>query len=362
MLDALKPLLDSGMLNEDTRNAITEAWEAKLTEAREQIRAEIREEFAGRYEHDKGVMVEALDRMVTEALETEIAEFQADKKAIAEQRVRVIGEMNSKSKLFDQFLTQKLAEEISEFRKDRKHMQEATKKLENFVFKALAEEIAEFAQDKRAVVETRVRLVAEAKTQLNALKQKFVARSGKAVEEAVTKQLKSELSQLKEDIGAAKQNSFGRKIFEAFASEFSATQLNESAEMRKLYDIIKQKDAKLAQAQQTVQESQTVLESQKRQIRVLNERRERERVMNELLSPLNKEKRTVMSNLLESVKTENLRIAFEKYLPAVLNDDRSVIAQKAVITESKSEVTGNKTAKNVEEKSNIIDIKRLAGL
>jgi len=270
--------------------------------------------------------------------------------------------MNSKSKLFDQFLTQKLAEEISEFRKDRKHMQEATKKLENFVFKALAEEIAEFAQDKRAVVETRVRLVAEAKTQLNALKQKFVARSGKAVEEAVTKQLKSELSQLKEDIGAAKQNSFGRKIFEAFASEFSATQLNESAEMRKLYDIIKQKDAKLAQAQQTVQESQTVLESQKRQIRVLNERRERERVMNELLSPLNKEKRTVMSNLLESVKTENLRIAFEKYLPAVLNDDRSVIAQKAVITESKSEVTGNKTAKNVEEKSNIIDIKRLAGL
>jgi len=362
MLDALKPLLDSGVLNEDTRNAITEAWEAKLTEAREQIRAEIREEFAGRYEHDKGVMVEALDRMVTEALEAEIAEFQADKRAIAEQRVRVIGEMNSKSKLFDQFLTQKLAEEISEFRKDRKQMLEATKKLENFVFKALAEEITEFAQDKRAVVETRVRLVAEAKTQLNALKQKFVARSGKAVEEAVTKQLKRELSQLKEDISAAKQNSFGRKIFEAFASEFSATQLNESAELRKLYDIIKQKDAKLAEAQQTASEKQTVVESQQKQIRVLNERRERERVMNELLAPLNKDKRVVMTELLESVKTDSLRTAFEKYLPAVLNEDRSVTARKAVITESKSEVTGNKTAKNVEEKSNIIDIKRLAGL
>jgi hypothetical protein len=69
-----------------------------------------------------------------------------------------------------------------------------------------------------------------------------------------------------------------------------------------------------------------------------------------------------MTELLESVKTDSLRTAFEKYLPAVLNEDRSVTARKAVITESKSEVTGNKTAKNVEEKSNIIDIKRLAGL
>ena len=72
MLDSLKSLMDSGVLNEETRSAINEAWETKLTEAREQIRAEIREEFAGRYDHDKSVMVEALDRMVTEALQAEI--------------------------------------------------------------------------------------------------------------------------------------------------------------------------------------------------------------------------------------------------------------------------------------------------
>jgi vacuolar-type H+-ATPase subunit I/STV1 len=183
------------------------------------------------------------------------------------------------------------------------------------------------------------------------------------VEEAVTKQLKGELSQLKEDISTAKRNSFGRKIFEAFASEFSATQLNESAELRKLYDIIKQKDAMLAEAQQTVTEKETVLESQQKQIRVLNERREREGVMSELLTSLNKEKRVVMRQLLESVKTDNLRTAFEKYLPAVLNEDRRVTTKKTVITESKTEVTGNKTAKGNDEKSNnIIDIKRLAGL
>ena len=72
MLDAIKPLLDSDLITEETRQEISEAWEAKMTEAREQVRAELREEFAQRYEHDKTVMVEALDRMVKEGLTTEI--------------------------------------------------------------------------------------------------------------------------------------------------------------------------------------------------------------------------------------------------------------------------------------------------
>ena len=39
MLDAIKPLLDSNLITEETRQEITEAWEAKLSEAREQARA-----------------------------------------------------------------------------------------------------------------------------------------------------------------------------------------------------------------------------------------------------------------------------------------------------------------------------------
>jgi cyclopropane fatty-acyl-phospholipid synthase-like methyltransferase len=71
MLDAIKPFLDRGLINEDVSQELNEAWETKLTEAKEQVRAELREEFAQRYEHDKTVMVEALDRMVTEGLQAE---------------------------------------------------------------------------------------------------------------------------------------------------------------------------------------------------------------------------------------------------------------------------------------------------
>ena len=77
MLDAIKPLLESGLINEETGVAINEAWESKLNEAKEQVRAELREEFAQRYEHDRSVMVEALDKMVTESLSEEIEELEA---------------------------------------------------------------------------------------------------------------------------------------------------------------------------------------------------------------------------------------------------------------------------------------------
>ena len=36
MQDALKPLLDSDALNEETKNAISQAWEAKLEEGQEE--------------------------------------------------------------------------------------------------------------------------------------------------------------------------------------------------------------------------------------------------------------------------------------------------------------------------------------
>ena len=147
MLDAIKPLLDSGIINEDTQTALNEAWESKLTEAREVIRAELREEFAGRYEHDKAVMVEALDKMVTESLTAELREFASEKQALAEDRVKFQNHMMESAGKFDNFMVSKLAEEIKELRGDRKIQKEAIAKLEKFVIHALAEEIKEFDQD-----------------------------------------------------------------------------------------------------------------------------------------------------------------------------------------------------------------------
>ena len=362
MFDAIKPLLDSGLINEDVSQELNEAWESKLNEARELVRSELREEFAQRYEHDKTVMVEALDKMVTEGLAAEIAQVAAEKQALTEDRVRFQHKMKESAQKFNGFMVSKLAEEIGELRKDRKMHTEGVSKLENFVVQALAREITEFAKDKRDVVETKVRLVREARGKLEQLKGRFVKESAHKMSQAVSRHLKAELNQLQEDIKVARENNFGRRIFEAYASEFGATHLNEKAEVRKLHDVIAEKDQKLRKAIDITRTAKAVVESKERELRMIKESNERESTMDELLRPLNREKQEVMRNLLESVQTPRLKNAFEKYLPAVL-EDRSVKARK-VIAESVTSVTGDKTTvpSVSEDRSNVIDLKRLAGL
>jgi len=368
MLDAIKPLLESGIINEGTQQALSEAFEARINEAREQVRAELREEFSQRYQHDKQVMVEALDKMVTESLTAEISEFQTETQKLAEDRAKFNVRMVEATQKFDNFLVTKLAEEIQELRADRQQYQNSIGKLEQFVMKALAEEIQEFEADKRAVVETKVQLVAGAKAKLAELQAAFVARSAEMVKESVTAKLESEMTQLKEDIQIARENMFGRRLFEAFASEFAVTHLNENTEIAKLRQVIDAQKAVVAEARRAAQEKATLVESKERELRIIKESADRKAKLAEMLKPLNKEKATVMSELLESVQTDKLQSAFDKYLPAVLNGGAAIKAtQKVALTESKVEVTGDKTAKPVQkqevvETANVFELKRLAGL
>lgn len=366
MLEAIKPLIDSGLVNEDTKQAISEAWEAKLAETREQVRAELREEFARNYEHDKSVMVEALDKMVTESLKQELQEFADDKRKLAEDRVAFKQHALATGQKFNKFLTSKLAEEIQELRSDRKAQMESIAKLERFVIKQLAEEIQEFSTDKRDLAETKVRLLGQAKTQLESLERKFVAQSATIVKESVAKNLRAELTQFKKDIKEARQNMFGRRIFEAFASEFAVTHLNENTEINKLRKVIANQANVIAESKKLITAKTQLVESKNSEIRVQKDLLERKETMNELLGTLTKEKARLMSELLESVQTPKLKSAFDKYLPAVLNNSRpaQAPASKQVLSESRVEVTGDKAVKTVVEQTdtNVVELKRLAGL
>jgi len=370
MLDAIKPLLDNGIINEDTREAIAEAWEARIAEAKETVRAELREEFAQRYQHDKSVMVEALDKMVTESLTAELQEFADEKKKLAEDRVRFTSHMVESADKFNNFMVAKLSEEIRELRNDRKVYEQAIAKLEKFTIRALAEEIQEFEADKKAVVETKVRLIAEGKAKLAELQQKFIAQSAEAVKEAVTSSLESELTQLKEDIQIARENMFGRRLFEAFASEFAGTHLNENKQIRELQVTVAKVTNKLSEAVSVIESKNALVESKEREVRIIKESAERKQKLADLLKPLNKEKSVIMQDLLESVQTDKLQSAYEKYLPAVLNNSsvKQPAPQAKVLTESRVVATGDKTAKAAvetqptESYDNVFEMKRLAGL
>jgi len=364
MLDAIKPLLDSDLVNEDTRTAIQEEWDAKMGEVRNQVTAELREEFAKRYEHDKSTMVEALDRMVTEGLTTELQQIAEEKKAISEDRAKFVAKMTEASGTFDKFMVNQLSEEIKELHAERAQQQELIGKLEEFVTAQLAEEIGEFQKDRQDVIETKVKLVKEAREKFADLKEKFVKHTGQAVNEAVTSYLKGEMTQLKEDIQVAKENAFGRKIFETFASEFSSSHLNENQKIKELEAMLASKDNELAQINEQMEEKSKIVESKEAEINIIKESAERKETLTTLLKPLNKDKAAIMTDLLESVQTSKLKSAFDRYLPAVL-DNKQPSEKKEVIVESRTEVTGDKEVKQdttSEFDSNIVDIRQLAGL
>jgi hypothetical protein len=361
MFEAIKPLIDSGILNEETREVLETVWKSKLEEAKESLRAEIREEMARRYEHDKTNMVEALDRMVNETLQAEVSRLAEERAVAAQDRVAQTQKMLAKARVFESFMQETLAKEMREFRADRAGYKNAISKLSGFVNENLKSEISEFAEDKADLARAKVELVTEGKVKLSEARKAFIQNSAKLVEDAVKSTLRNELKQLKTDIQEAKQNNFGRKIYEAFATEFSATHLNERAEVKKLINSLGKMEQQLAEARQTAEKAQTNVARKEAEIKKINESVERKAKLDELLKPLSREKADVMKSLLESVPTVKLSDAFKKYLKPVMEGSAAV--RKQDLVESHKEVTGDRQqAANTELKNNIFDIKRLAGL
>jgi hypothetical protein len=361
MLDAFKQLVESGVMSEETQSVIETAFAEKIQENRDQVTAELREEFATKYEHDKGVMVEAIDKMLSERLAAEMAELAEDKTALAEAKVAYHNKMKDDTVKLESFVLRQLGKELSEFQGDRQKVAENFEKLEGFIVHALAKEIREFAIDKQSVVETKVKLVREAKSKFAEIKKQFIQRSAGLVENVVAQKLTSEIKQLKEDIDSARTNNFGRRIFEAFAQEYSSSYLSEKSETSKLLKIISKKDLELSEATEALKQKDTIVESKEREIRVTKDLMERKTVMSEILAPLSADQREIMKDLLESVKTQKLNEAFEKYLPAVMEGEKKRVV-KATLTESTA-VTGDRGVKNHEVGlDNILDIRKLAGL
>lgn len=362
MLDALKTLFENNVISEEIKESIEKAWEARIVENRSQVTQQLREEFAQRYEHDKQVMVEAIDRMLSDQLREEVAQFVEDRNQLAEAKAKIVSKAKKDAEKMKEFVVRQLAAEVTDLHEDQKQMAEKFIKLERFVVEALAQEIAEFHTDKQEIAETKVRLVREGRQAFTQVKQQFIQRAAKLVESTVERTLNKEIGQLKEDIETARRNDFGRKLFEAFSSEYQTSYLSEKSETSKLLKVIDQKELALAQAKNDAAQARQLAESKEKQVKALVESQERQVVMSELIAPLNGNQKQIMTELLESVQTTKLKTSFEKYLPAVIAGEQP--QKRKALIEAK-EITGNKipnSASSSETDSNITDIRKLAGL
>ena len=363
MAHAIEQLLSSEMLSEEVRNTLSEAWEAKLSEAREEITAELREEFANRYETDKEQMVEALDAMLSDTIKAELEEFAADKKAAIEAKVEYQRKIAEHAELLDGFVMETLKKEVTELHEDRQAQETNFEKLEGFVMEQLATELNEFHQDKQDLLEEKVRLVKEGKEMIAEAKREFISKASTKLAGIVESTLTNELGTLKEDIQQAKENMFGRKIFETFAAEFMSSHLAEGTQVSKLSQELLDMKTQLEETQKVISEKEAIIESAKNEARKIAEATQRREVLGDLLSPLAKDKRELMGNLLESVATDKLQTAYNKYLPTVLNEKSSAPKAQKLNESQKTEITGNKAhTQDTESEAEIINLKKLAGI
>jgi hypothetical protein len=395
----IQELLENAVLGEDTRTALQEAFAAKLKEAEKKLE----ESYAMRFEHERAVLVETMDTMLNDVVRKELEEFAQDKRSVAAQKVK-LAEANRRAdatyqaklakhmKMMESFMLKQISAELVEFREDRKSLAEQREnmaqelnesraaaqatfeqkvsKLENFVIKQLSEEIQEFQADKRALVEQRVKLAAQARTKLEETRQTFVNRATTVVDKTLNEVIRKELVQWRDDIKIARENNFGRKIFEAVAAEYMSSYLSEGTATKKLQKQLSEVTQQLQEAQSAIKSKEMLIESEKKATQIARERAQRVEVLNELLSPLRGDKRAVMENLLSDVKTANLKESFHRYMPSVLNNGNAAPVKKAAAPVANKTVAHSgdrvslveQTQSKVEDTQDLQNILVLAGL
>jgi hypothetical protein len=244
MDEILQKLLSSELLSEDAKAEISTQWEASV----EQYKTTVREEVA--------------------------MEVRAE---IAEQWAN---ERDALIESIDTYVTTKLEEEIEELKLDVER------------FRDLEAEYAE------RIVEEKHAMAEQLSQELDQLVDKIDA--------FFELRLQEEFLELREDLEVVKQNEFGRKIFEAFATEFNMSYVDEDSTQSQLKAV----SEKLEDAENTI----AALEEE-------NAKVVRESKMEKILAPLSGRKREQMQFVLSGVDTDKLEEAFNNFIGRVLKED-----------------------------------------
>lgn len=366
MEQVIKELLEQN-ISDSAKEQIQEAWNNKLKETKEQLTAELREEFAQRYEHDKGMLIDAMDKFLNQKIAEEVKEFTNDKQALIKEKLRYRKQLDEHKKMLNRFITEQVAKEVKELRQDRVKTNESVGKLEDFVIKQIAKEVKDFHKDKQELARQKVKLVRESKRHVAEAKKRFIKKASTLVEGTINKVLKDEINQYRDDIKLARENDFGRRIFEAFAGEYMASYLSEGSEVKKIQKVIAGYKKQLEEQIMENKKQKLIAEQSGKKLAIMEDRLNRSKILQGLTAPLNKEKKQIMEELLQNVKTVKLEEQFNKYLPAVLNDDVDASTRKVSLNESRrSEKTGNRETLVSEQDKNLVielqQLKQLAGI
>lgn len=292
MDEILNKLLQSELLSEETKAEITKQWSASVETFKTQVREEVSME----------VRSELAEQWISE-------------------RDELIGKVDS-------LVAETLTKEIAELKGDIERFRDLE---------------AEFAEK---LVEEKHKLAGEVATELDALVDKIDA--------FFEMRLSAEMEELKEDLEIVKQNEFGRRMFEAFASEYAKNYVDEDAVQSKLGAA----EQKLADAERALAESEEKIAKMLRESK-----------MEQILSPLTGKKREQMAMILKNVDTSRLEESYKYFIGRIMKEEEGSTAKpltEGAATQKTTVVTGEMPAAGTQAKSpqatQLEEMKRLAGI
>lgn len=291
MDEILNKLLKSELLSEETKAEITQQWTASV----EAFKTQVREDVSMEVRHE-----------------------------LAEQWISERDELIDK---VDAFVAEALTKEIAELKGDIERFRDLE------------------AESAAKLVEEKHRLAAEVAAELDTLVDKIDA--------FFEMRLTAEMDELKEDLEIVKQNEFGRRMFEAFASEYAKSYVDEDAVQSKLTVA----EQKLADAEKALAESEDKVAQMVREAK-----------MEQVLAPLTGKKREQMAMILKNVDASRLEESYKFFIGRIMKEDETAPAVKPLTEATATKttvVTGNTAAdtqQTVGQGANHDRLKRLAGI
>lgn len=354
MDDILKKMVKDKVLTEETKEAISAAFRKSLDEAKSAQEQAIRSELAEQYEKDKSAIHAAFEAFLEQELREHVSELRDGVEEINNMKLEYANKITQVKEAAQSYVKKRLGA------------------IEKVVESIIKREISELHESEVTNRRAYVNAINEKTAELESDRQKFRKTAAAVLENIINVQVNTTLTELREDIQAAREDKFGRELYEAFMHTFRRQFFNSSAEFKKVAGALQEarKELKTVQAKSKkaiaeAQERATAAERTKAKLEESVARREK---MTKLLSGLNGDARSKMKTILEASKTADLEKTFRKFVPAVLKETKGgkpTTAKKDRLEEAVIELkTGGQPSvvtESDDEDDEILDIKRRAG-
>ena len=354
MTKSIDDILKDMPLDAKVKEGLKESWNSALADAKVAQEGEVREELSARYEQDLARIKEAFSQYLEERVKPHVAELQEGVSQV-------------------EALKSQYADKVATIKENARSMiRKRMGALQKVIESKVREELSELHEDVVANRRAALNAITEKKSELEKERQKFRTQAARVLEQIVNVKIPKQLDELREDIKAARRDSFGREIYEAFAATFRTQFHNSSKEFKALSDKVQkleESNKKIkARAQQELREAKSAATKAVSEKKKLQESVARSQAMTRLLQPLKGVAREKMKALLEATRTENLDKTFRKSYPQIVreaNASNKRHARRKPLAERKVEVrsgSSDLTESNKDDfEDEIIEISRLAG-